>query len=125
VEQTEYFIFRTKYLIFKLNSRLSSKDKSKSQNWVVRRYESDFYVLRSILSLCFGQCLIPVLTPTNKEATWDKKSITLRERSFSRFIRSVLRSKDLCSHPLVMEFLKTDHYLSDQKNGMRDFSKKL
>jgi hypothetical protein len=48
-----------------------------------------------------------------------------REKSFSRYLRSILRSPELSSHPLVVEFLKTDHSKIDAKIGMREFSKKL
>jgi hypothetical protein len=36
-----------------------------------------------------------------------------------------LRSPELASHPLVVEFLKTDHSKVDPKIGMKEFSKKL
>jgi len=60
-----------------------------------------------------------------KEATWDKKSLRARARTFSRFLRGVLRSPDLCNHHLVLEFFKIDHHKIDTKVGMKEFSKKL
>ena len=48
-----------------------------------------------------------------------------RSRNFARFMRGVVRSPDLASHPLVLEFLKIDHYSIDKKVGMKEFSKKL
>lgn len=92
---------------------------------MVRRYEADFYTLRSILVLCFGQCFIPPLWPKDKLVTWDKKSIALRERTFARFLRGIVRSQPLASHPLVLEFLKTDHHQKGAETGMRNFSKEL
>ena len=123
MEQTDYFIFKSKNLVFKIKTRISNLHKS--ANYFVRRYESDFYLLRSILVLCFGQCFIPPLWPKDKEVTWDKRSIHLRERTFSRFLRGIIRSPVLISHPLVFEFFKTDHHLSDQRYGMRNFTKEL
>jgi len=99
--------FRTKVLILKINSKINTA--GNRYNWIVRRYESDFYTLRNILALSFGQCFIPPLTPTQKETTFEKKSLHKREKSFSRFLRSVIRSPELASHPLVLEFLKVDH----------------
>lgn len=48
-----------------------------------------------------------------------------REKTFSRFLRSILKSKYLCSHPLLFEFLKVDHHNLDKKIGLRNFTKKL
>ena len=107
-------------LVFKVKTKLGP-----GEFLTVRRAESDFYSLRTILSLSFGQCFIPPLTPINKEATFSPKSIQQRERTFSRFLKGVVRSPDLCSHPLVLEFLKIDHHRVDRKNGLRDFSKRL
>ena len=81
--------------------------------------------MRNILSLSYGQCFIPPLCPTSRETTFDKKSMHNREKSFSRYLRSILRSPELASHPLVVEFLKTDHSKVDAKIGMKEFSKKL
>ena len=36
-----------------------------------------------------------------------------------------MRSPELASHPLVVEFLKIDHSKVDSKIGMKEFSKKL
>ena len=36
-----------------------------------------------------------------------------------------MRSNELASHPLVVEFLKIDHSAIDNKIGMKEFSKKL
>lgn len=123
IEQTDYFIFKSKHLVFKIKTRISNLNKR--ADFLVKRYEADFYCLRSILSLCYGQCFIPPLWPKEKEVTWDKKSIALRERTFSRFLRGIVRSKTLASHPLVYEFLKVDHHSVDRRNGMRNFSKEL
>ena len=61
-EQVDYFIFRSKLLIFTVNTRQAIGDNKKS--WNVRRFETDFYTLRNILVLAFGQCLVPPLVPT-------------------------------------------------------------
>ena len=92
---------------------------------MVKRFEADFYSIRNILNLSYGQCFIPPLCPTAKETLFDKKSMDNRKKSFSRFLRSILRSPELCSHPLVVEFLRVDHSKLDEKEGMKKFSKKL
>lgn len=51
-EQTNFGIFRNRVLVFKIKTKLQDGDKYKT--WHVRRYENDFYLLRSILSLSFG-----------------------------------------------------------------------
>jgi hypothetical protein len=122
-EVTDYFIFKSKHLVFKIKTRVANLHRNAS--YVVRRFEGDFYTLRNILVLSYGQCFIPPLWPKDKEVTWDKRSISLRERTFSRFLRSIVRSPQLASHPIVFEFLKTDHHHTDPKNGMRYFSKEL
>ena len=48
-----------------------------------------------------------------------------REKTFSRFLRGILRSKELRTHPFVLEFLKIDHKKMDAVRGMKDFSKRL
>ena len=130
-EQTDYFFFRSKQLIMKINTRVPSRVKQgstvqqKSLNYVVRRFENDFYLLRSILVNTYGQCFIPPLSPATKEITFDKKSMHLRERTFARFLRGLTRSKEFGSHPLVLEFLKTDHFIKNKIEGMKEFSKRL
>ena len=109
--------------MFKINSKINAKDNK--QHWIVKRFEDDFYKLRNILVLSFGQCFIPPLTPIPRESSFDKKSLHRREKSFSRFLRSVIRSPELASHPLVLEFLKIDHSKIDSKIGMREFNRKL
>jgi hypothetical protein len=46
-------------------------------------------------------------------------------RSFSRFLRSILRCQNLSSHEIVIEFLKINHHKIDNKIGMKEFSKKM
>lgn len=113
-------IFKSKTLFLNVKTVING-----SKNWQVRRPESDFYMLRSILSLSYGQNLIPPLTPVSKEATFDSKSLRNREKYFERFLRSVLKSPSLSGHPCVLEFLKIDHYKVDPKLGVKEFSKKL
>jgi len=91
----------------------------------VIRQEVDFYHLKNILTMSFGQCFVPPLLPTKKEENFDKKSLKNRQKTFSRFLRSVLKSQVLSSHPFVLEFLKIDHSRIDAKIGMRDFTKRL
>lgn len=88
----------------------------------MNRYETDFYILRNILMLSFSQCFVAPLTPTNKEAIFDKKSLMLRERSFSRFLRGIIRCPEILNHPLVIEFLTVDH---KKPSEMKAFSKRL
>ena len=52
-EQVDFFIFRTKMLVFRINTR-QSKDSKAKINWQVSRYETDFYSLRNILWMTFG-----------------------------------------------------------------------
>jgi hypothetical protein len=120
-ESKDYFVFRTKALIFTINSKI----RGTAVSWNVRRQEQDFYTLRGILVLSFGQCFIPPLLPTSKETNFDKKSLTNRQKSFTRFLRSVLKSKYLSSHPVLLEFLKIDHKKIDEKYGLKDFTKRL
>ena len=40
-------------------------------------------------------------------------------------MRGIVRSPILASHPLVSEFLKTDHSLRDKRFGIKNFSKEL
>jgi hypothetical protein len=122
-EQTDFFIFKSKLLVFKIQTKI--KFRSEHMSFVVKRFESDFYCIRNILNLTYGQCFIPPLCPTAKETTFEKKSMDNRKRSFSRFIRSVLRSPELSSHPLLVEFLKEDHSRQEDKEGMKLFSKRL
>ena len=49
-ESTEFFVFRTKQLIFTVETKVKTEDAS----WSVRRQEQDFYTLRSILVITFG-----------------------------------------------------------------------
>lgn len=100
-------------------------DKNLKLNWHVKRYETDFYLLRSILVQQYGQMFVPPLTPTAKETVFQPKTLQWRERWFSRFLRGVVRCHELLNHPLVTEFLKIDHHSIDSKLGMKDFSKKL
>ena len=51
-EQTDYYIFRTRVLLFKVETKIRSK--GKNQKWTVSRFENDFYSLRRILELTFG-----------------------------------------------------------------------
>lgn len=37
----------------------------------------------------------------------------------------MIRSKILTTHPILVEFLKTDHFKIDEKFGLKDFSKRL
>lgn len=122
-DQTDFYFFRSKHILFEVNTR--SKDKKSKLNWNVKRYEADFYLLRSILVQQYGQLLVPPLTPTAKETVYHQKTLLWRERWFSRFLRGVVRSHELLNHPLVIEFLKIDHHGIDSKLGMKDFTKKL
>lgn len=88
----------------------------------VFRFETDFYILRNILALSYTQCFIPPLTPGTKETVFDKKSLLLRERSFSRFLRGIIRSPELLNHPLVLEFLTVDH---KKDKDLKEFTRKL
>lgn len=119
-EQVDYFVFRSKLLIFTVNTRQVIGEDNK-KNWSVRRFETDFYTLRNILVLAFGQCFVPPLVPTSKESSFDAKSLVFRERSFARFLRGIVRSAELSNHPMVREFLKVDHHSQDEKNGMKEF----
>ena len=69
--------------------------------------------------------MIPALAPSLKEQGFGKKSLRNREKTFSRFLRGILRSKELSTHPFVLEFLKIDHAQMDRVRGMKDFSKRL
>lgn len=75
--------------------------------------------------MAFGQCFVPPLTPTHKESSFDKKGLRVREKKFSRFLRGIIRSPTLASHPAVLEFLNTDHYAKDKINGLKEFTKTL
>ena len=120
-ETTEFFVFKTKTLIFSILTKVNDAN----VNWSVSRQEQDFYTLRSLLVLSFGQCFIPPLLPSNKESNFDSKSIKNRQKSFTRFLRSILKSPFLSALPLVLEFLKIDHHKIDSKFGMKDFTKRL
>ena len=120
----EYLIFKTKYLVFKISTKIKNIH-NKRIHWIVNRMESDFYLLRKILALIFGQCFIPPLAPTLKEASFEKKSIRNRSKMFSRFLRGIVRSPVLSTHTLVVEFLGTDHHGDSQVKGLNDFNKKL
>ena len=117
---TNILIFKSKTLVFKINLKVD-----KNLNSFVRRAEVDFYYLRSILVMSFGQCFIPPLKPVKQSTAFDKKSLNLKQRTFSRFLRGIVRSPDLSTHPLVIEFLKIDHYTIDKKNGLKEFTKRL
>lgn len=117
---TNILIFKSKTLVFKINLKVD-----KNLNSIVRRAEIDFYHLRNILVMSFGQCFIPPLKPSKQSTAFDKKSLNLKQRTFSRFLRGIVRSPDLATHPLVIEFLKIDHYNIDKKNGLKEFSKRL
>lgn len=123
-EQTEYFIFSSKLLKFEIITKIDAEASQQADklNFEVTRFETDFYVLRNILVLSFGQCLVPPLTPTTKETVFDKKSLALRERSFSRFLRGVIRCPELLNHDLVIEYL-TKQQTTDK--DLKEFSKKL
>lgn len=86
VEYTEYLVLKTKYLVLKIDTKIDGED----EHWIVRRTEADFYVMRNILCLAYGQCIVPPLTPSTREQTYDKKSLYTREKKFSRFLRSIL-----------------------------------
>ena len=120
---TNYSIFRNRVIIFQIKTKLQDGDKKKV--YKVRRYESDFYLLRSILSYSFGQCMIPCINPKKAEIKFDNKGISFREKFFSRFLRGILRSPDLRNHPLVLEFFKTDHFQDDGNAGLKLFSQSL
>lgn len=85
----------------------------------------DFYTLRNILALSYGQCFIPSLSPAVKEYLYQKRSLRSREKNFSRFLRGILRHAELSAHPFVKEFLQVDHHKKNRKDGMKDFSKRL
>lgn len=122
-EQTEYFIFTTKLLKFNIRIQVvGAESQGVKEFFNVNRYETDFYILRNILLLSFSQCFVAPLTPTNKEAVFDKKSLMLRERSFSRFLRGIIRNPEILNHPLVIEFLTVDH---KKPVDMKAFSKRL
>ena len=53
-EQVDFFIFKTKNLVFTVNTKQVAKDNSTKKNWTVKRFESDFYTLRNILILSYG-----------------------------------------------------------------------
>lgn len=107
-QSTDYFVFKTKTLILTINTKVLGK-----YEWTVSRQEQDFYILRNILSSTFGQCFIPPLLPLTKEQSFDNKSLRSRCKTFTRFLRSLLKSQYLCSHPMVLEFLKIDHHSID------------
>lgn len=46
-EQKEYYVFRSRVLIFKVETRV--RGGSRPAKWSVSRYEADFYTLRKIL----------------------------------------------------------------------------
>lgn len=60
--------------------------------------------------------------PANKESIFDKKSLQLRERSFSRFLRGIIRCPEILNHELVIDFLTKDH-ANDKE--LKEFTKKL
>jgi len=122
-EQTEYFIFTTKLLKFNIRLQITGAERYKAKpSFSVFRFETDFYILRNIVALSYTQCFIPPLTPGTKETVFDKKSLMLRERSFSRFLRGVIRCPEILNHPLVLEFLTADHKTNKE---MKEFTKKL
>ena len=51
-EQIDFFIFKTKLLIFRINTKTYGC--SAKLNWTVKRFEADFYTLRNILTLSYG-----------------------------------------------------------------------
>ena len=120
-EYSMYFFKKTKAIVFKVATVCAPAKIS----WHVKRAETDFYLLRSILSMSFTQCFVPPLAPTSKETLLDNKSLLLRGRSFSRFLRGVVRTPTLLNHHLVIEFLKIDHNHTKSKFSMKDFTKKL
>ena len=116
--------FRSRVLVFKIDTRLITGDK-KRQRWKVKRLENDFYLLRSILCYSFEQCFIPALAPQIPESNWDQKSIERRQKTFSRFLRGIIRHPDICTHPFVEEFVRVDHSKVNPQKGMKEFSKRL
>lgn len=124
-DQTNFSIFRNRTIVFQIRTKLLLEEDDKKKVYKVRRFESDFYILRSILSLSFGQCMIPCINPAKAEKTFDKKGISFREKFFSRFLRGILRSPELRNHPLVLEFFKTDHFKDGENAGMKLFSQSL
>lgn len=125
-EQVEYFIFTTKLLVLQITTKVVGIDAAEVRlrpTYTVKRQETDFYILRNILTLSYSQCFVPPLTPTLKESLFDRKSLMMRERSFSRFLRGIIRSPEILNHPLVIDFLTIDH--SKSQTGLRDFSQTL
>ena len=111
-EQIEYFIFTTKLLVLQITTKVVGIDAAGVRlqpTYTVKRHETDFYILRNILMLSYSQCFVPPLSPTHKESLFDRKSLMMRERSFSRFLRGIIRSPEILNHPLVIAFLTVDH----------------
>ena len=122
-EKKEYLIFRSKLLKFNIYIEVKNAHLYKIKpEFSVFRYETDFYVLRNILVMSYSQCFVPPLTPATKESIFDKKSLMLRERSFSRFLRGIIRCPEILNHELVIEFLTFDH---KKDKEMKEFSKRL
>ena len=46
-EQYDFFVFKSKLLWFQVTTRVNDRDtKTAKFNWVVKRYENDFYIIR-------------------------------------------------------------------------------
>lgn len=72
--------------------------------------------------------MIPCLRPKkldNSKSAFEKKNLENRQKTMARFLRGILRSPDLRSHPLVLEFFKVDHFKEGGWSKLKEFSQAL
>jgi hypothetical protein len=88
-------IFSANYITFRITTS--------PVNFDVRRKDADFYFLKKMLNKQFPHIIVPPLLP--KTGKLSQKSITKRERYYSRFLQAVTRSEELKSSKYLLEFL--------------------
>lgn len=82
---------------------MTYKVETKPLNFEVRRKDADFYNLKKILHKQFPHIIVPPLP--KKSTKQDLKTISKRERYYSRFLQAVMRAEELKSSRYLLEFV--------------------
>lgn len=77
---------------------------SDTNRWSSNRNDDDFYELRKLLVISFPYVLIPALM--TKDTSTDEKHIVKRQRSYQRFLDSILRNEILKTSTSFVDFMK-------------------
>ena len=101
-------VYEHKEFLFIKSNQLQATVFTNPLKWEVIRSEADFYQLRRLLSIAFPHLLLPPL-PVKTETKFTSRSMTKTCVKLNRFMSALMRSEEICTYPLVIEFLQTKH----------------